>query len=176
MLVSNITSCSVTRRKSPPPSLSSCDLTSTSSALDFGSSLEMKGKGGHVCGIPVVCPRALVLPGGKQTGNGRVRLFAVGWVRLGRGHFVLLWAHVGIICGRGICATHHLLTIREGILASTYALTICGDEGICASTMFTSGESLGSSQVVGKTGTCKEQMGDHWNICLHHRFGFVCSR
>ena len=41
-------------------------------------------------------------PGGKQTGNGRVRLFAVGWVRLGRGHFVLLWAHVGIICGRGV--------------------------------------------------------------------------
>ena len=117
-------------------------------------------------------------PGGKQTGNGRVRLFAVGWVRLGRGHFVLLWAHVGIICGRGICATHHLLTMRKGILASTYALTICGDGGICASTMFTSGESLGSSQVVGKTGTCKEQMGDHRNICLHHRccFGFVCSR
>ena len=107
-------------------------------------------------------------PGGKQTGNGRVRLFAVGRVRLGRGHFVLLWAHVGIICGRGICATHHLLTIREGILASTYALAICGDEGICASTMFTSGESLGSSQVVGKTGTCKEQMGDHRNICLRH--------
>ena len=117
-------------------------------------------------------------PGGKQTGNGRVRLFAVGWVRLGRGHFVLLWAHVGIICGRGICATHHLLTMRKGILASTYALTICGDGGICASTMFTSGESLGSSQVVGKTGTCKEQMGHHQNICLHHRCcsGFVCSR
>ena len=114
MLVSNIVSCSVTRRKSPPPSLSSCDLTSTSSALDFGSSLEMKGKGGHVCGIPVVCPRALVLPGGKQTGNGRVRLFAASSAARA-GHFVPLWAHVGIICGRGICATHHLLTMPEGI-------------------------------------------------------------
>ena len=130
----------------------------------------MKGKRGHVCGIPLVCP--LVSPGfTKQTGNGRVRLFAASPA----GHFVPLWAHVGIICGRGICATHHLLTMHKGILAFTYVPTICGDEGICASTMFTSGESLGSSQVVGKTGTWKEQMGDHR---LHHRccFGFVCSR
>ena len=36
----------------------------------------MKGKRGHVCGIPLVCP--LVSPGfTKQTGNGRVRLSLV---------------------------------------------------------------------------------------------------
>ena len=124
-------------------------------------------------------PVALVVPGSKQTGNGRVRLFAASSVRT-------LCDGVGIICGRGICATHHLLTMLEGICVHVLKAYVCNVMKACVHTMFrsTSGR-LGSGQVARCRARARIERGadgcPSWvpirDICLHYRcFGHVCSR
>ena len=115
MLVSNIMSCSVTRRKSPPNSPA---VTKQAQALPMIEN-PMKGKRGHVCGIPLVCP--LVSPGfTKQTGNGRVRLSLV---RPSSSGTACARTYVPLICGWGVGATHHP---EKGVCAHTHAWACTG--------------------------------------------------
>ena len=76
-------------------------------------------------------PAALVPERNKQTGNGRVRLFATLHRPMPRQDTRCCADAVGTcednMWTRGICSTHHLLTMRESICACALVLT----EGIC---------------------------------------------
>ena len=113
MLVSNIMSCSVTRRKSPP----NLQLWPNKRKLYRWLKIQWKGNG-----VMFVASRWYAPWFTKQTGNGRVRLSLVR-PSSSRTPCARTYVCVPLICGWDVGATHHP---EKGVCAHTHAWACAG--------------------------------------------------